>query len=52
MKPSLALAAAAAAWILALPGQSLAQGAVRDGYGRMYMYNPQTVETVANESRG
>ncbi len=47
MKALLVLAAAAAALALAMPGASLAQGAMRGGYGGRY--DPQTVETVAGE---
>lgn len=47
MKALLVLAAAAAALALAVPGESLAQGAMRGGYGGRY--DPQTVETVAGE---
>ena len=47
MKALLLMAAAAAALALAVPGESLAQRAVRGGYGGRY--DPQTVETVAGE---
>ena len=47
MKALLILAAAAAALVLAMPGESIAQGAMRGGYGGRY--DPQTVETVAGE---
>ncbi len=46
MKALLLLAAAAAVLVLALPGESQAQQAMR-GYGGRY--DPQTVETVSGE---
>lgn len=47
MKTFFVLAAAAATLMLALPGESLAQRAMRGGYGGRY--DPQTVETVSGE---
>ena len=47
MKALLVLAAATAVLALAVPGESIAQGAMRGGYGGRY--DPQTVETVAGE---
>lgn len=47
MKTFLVLAAAAAVLALAIPGESLAQRAMRGGYGGRY--DPQTVETVSGE---
>lgn len=45
MRTFFAIAAAAAMLMLALPGESLGQGAMRGGYG----YDPQAVETVSGE---
>ena len=47
MKALLVLATATAALALAVPGESIAQRAMRGGYGGRY--DPQTVETVAGE---
>lgn len=47
MRPLLASVVIAALVILAAPGESLAQRAMRGGYGGRY--DPQTVETVSGE---